>query len=174
MTDSPDLYKPFGFRVLREHYFTASYMHEPGINTNVKKLDFSNEDDFQRITDIFHNKVRLSQYFAPISYWESFAYSSYYHEKLYLVEELDTVIVFEVKEDTLKLYDVVSAKLPILEDICTHIPYPFTKIELYFSPDQFTTIPLEPVLVNSQDCLMVRGPFSMEKGYFKFPITANF
>jgi hypothetical protein len=101
-------------------------------------------------------------------------YDSCYLEKLYLMEDLDAVVVFEVKEKTLKLYDVLAVELPTIEDICTRVPSSIEKVEIHFCPDRFTTLQFKPVLLESQYVLMVRGPFSIEGEYFRFPITANF
>jgi predicted acetyltransferase len=179
MTNSPNLYIPFGFRVLREHYFVAPFSNRvTDTISKMRKLEpFTDANDLYLIKNTFNNRSLLSNDFMPVSYQSYFflnMYDSCYLEKLYLMEDLDAIVVFEVKEKTLKLYDVLAVELPTIEDICTRVPSSIEKVEIHFCPDRFTTLQFKPVLLESQDVLMVRGPFSIEGEYFRFPITANF
>lgn len=178
ITDSPELYTPFGFRTLQEFYFVASVAHEPQAGDSLaRKLEFFYEEDLSIVRGLFEGHVPVSQRFAPVSHQSSFylnMYSPSYNEKLYHAADLNVLLVFEVEDDTLKLYDVVGAKLPSLEQLCSQIPASFSKIEFYFSPDQFNIVS-EPVRLDAtRSRLMVRGRFDVEDEPLTFPITAAF
>lgn len=177
-TGSPDLYTPFGFRVLEEHRFTAPLAHVPSQETqNLRKLDFSNEADVDIVRGLFENYQPLSQVFAPMDHSSSFylnMYNPYYHEKLYYSEALHAVLVFEVDGETLRLFDVVAEKLPSLEAILAQIAVPCSQIEFSFSPDQFGITEYIATLVTTGNRLMVRGPVGLLPESFKLPITAAF
>jgi GNAT superfamily N-acetyltransferase len=176
LTEVPELYHPFGFRQVREHYFVAPMKHVPKQgNPGARKLDFFNEDDVRIVRDCFQNHTPISHHFAPLSHDSSFylnMYRPYYHEKLYYSEELNVVMVFKVEGGTLHLYDVIGKRLPSLEELCSQIPQPFSQIVFYFYPDLFNVPTFEPVATGSH--LMVRGRFEVENDYFTLPITASF
>ncbi|MFY0544089.1 GNAT family N-acetyltransferase [Brevibacillus sp. H7] len=178
LTETPDLYKPFGFRPVQEHYFRAPMKHVPADGKpSFRKLDFFQENDVQTVKDLFLNHTPVSHQFAPVSHQSSFClnmYHPYFHEKLSYSEELGIILVWEVKGETLKLYDVIGETLPTLDEICSHIPLPFSQIEFYFCPDLFDLTTIEPVVFARGNHLMVRGDLVVEQDYFILPITAEF
>jgi GNAT superfamily N-acetyltransferase len=178
MTGSPELYTGFGFRVLQQHVFVAAYQYMPAEEVrSLQKIDFENEGELQIVRDLFQTHQPVSNQFAPLSYPSSFflnMYNPFFNEKLYVAEELQAVLVFEVKEGTLRLFDVIAERIPTLEEIAAYVAEPFSKIELHFGPDRFTGAAFEPVLVEGGDVLMVRGAFEVENQAFKLQPTASF
>lgn len=178
LTKTPDLYQPFGFEVVQEHYFVAPFHHIPvQKQTSIRRLDFFNEADLQIVRHLMANHTPVSHHFSPISFQSSF-YLNMYHpsfrQKLYYSEELKVMIVFEVEGETLKLYDVIGLELPALDDLCSQLPYSFNRIEFYFYPDLFNITEFKPVVFDMGNHLMVRGHFLIKGDYFKLPITAQF
>lgn len=78
---------------------------------------------------------------------------------LYFVGELDALVVAEVKDQTLRLYDVVAPRLPSLDVLVAHLGLDAERVELYFTPDGLSAAGLEPAERPEEDVLMVRGPF---------------
>lgn len=178
-TEEPDLYTPFGFRQVQEHYFVKSmkYISKKGSSFE-RKLDYFNPVDLQIMKRLFLVNTPISRRFAPTSYDASFFFNMYdlhFQQKIYYSEEFQVMIVFEVEGETLKLYDIIGEQPRVLEEIYSQISVSFERVELYFSPDLFKdAFGYEPVRMNTDYSLMVRGHFEMENDYFKFPITAMF
>jgi predicted N-acetyltransferase YhbS len=176
-TEIPDLYKPFGFEEVQEHYFSTQYEYVPGKEVSLQKLDFFNEKHLKIVKQCFSNHKPVSQQFAPLAYESSFylnMYNPYFNEKLYYSKELNIIIVFEVKGESLKLYDVIGKQLPPLDLLCKQIPHPFSQIEFHFNPDQFNITDISATKSKNTAKMMVRGSLELNCDYLKFPITAKF
>jgi GNAT superfamily N-acetyltransferase len=177
LTSSPELYIPFGFRQAEEHYFVAPWEHHPKQGEfAARKLDFFDGQHVHMIREAFRHHRPVSYLFAPLSHESSFylnMYSPYYRQKLYYLDKIDVILVYEVDGETLKLYDCVGKELPTLEELCSQIPVPFSRIECYFSPDMFQG-KTKFVPVKTESHLMVRGRLEVEGECFKLPITAAF
>lgn len=179
-TDKPDLYTPFGFRILQEHYFTGAFSSDAEKKGDpFRKLIFFNRDDAEILRDLFQTRVPLSHQFFPLSYESSFylnMYNPHFGEKLYYSKELETVIVAEINGDALRLYDIIGRKRPELNKIANRIMEPFSRVELYFQPDLLGCHDIEAKAFSSGNKLMVRGNFSLETtgNSIKFPLTAEF
>lgn len=174
MTAEPELYTRFGFQVIEEHCFILDCPHIP-VQNRLRKMDFFAEADL--LFSLFKNREHLSQEFSPLQYESSFALNMYnpaLQENLYYSSELNCVLVFEVKDSTLKLYDVIGAQLPSLLDLCAEISAPFEKIEFHFVPDAFDKQRVQEVKKEQTTVLMARHSFLSENQRIKLPITAAF
>lgn len=177
-TESPALYTPFGFRVVEEHRFLAPLRPVPAQETQkVRKMDFFMETDLEIVRGLFRQYEPLSHEFAPLDHASSFylnLYNPFFQERLHYSEALHAVLVFEADGETLRLFDVVAAKLPSLDEILAQIGLPFTQIEFSFCPDRFGITAFDAVPVTTGNRLMVRGPVGLEPKLCKLPITAAF
>ena len=177
MTSNPELYQKYGFKVIKEYFFTKRHLHSPEMVENkLERLSIFNPIDLKKIRWAFKNNTPTSSQFYPAAYASSFYLNMYnpnLHEMVYFSSDLNVIVIFEVDEGTLKLYDIIGPKLPTLEQIYSVIPYPFNEVNLYFSPDlldgEFTAVENEDV-----DFLMVRGDIDFECLQIKLPITAVF
>jgi predicted N-acetyltransferase YhbS len=174
-TSIPELYRPFGFREVKEYFFVVSYKKRTGLReTSLRKLDIFNAEDVLVIKAQFNHFTPISHVFSPLSHAPSFylnMFDPYYNEKLYYSKELEVIIVFEIENNTLKLYDLIGSELPKIEDIVTSIGALVMHIEFHFHPELFALQDLKPI--NSPGHLMVRGNIDLPSN-FKFPITASF
>ncbi|NGQ96619.1 GNAT family N-acetyltransferase [Brevibacillus sp. SYP-B805] len=177
LTDQPELYKPFGFRVVQEYTFAAPIGHFPKQEGDaVRKLDAFAKNDLRWIRERFARHQPLSWRFAPVGYASSFFLNMYhpaYQKKLYAADDLGVIVVYEVEEETLRLYDCIGENLPPLEALCSRIPEPFSRIEFHFPPDRFHGA-AEPVPAQKRNLLMVRGRFELDNLPLRLPITAAF
>ncbi|MBS4178634.1 GNAT family N-acetyltransferase [Lederbergia citrea] len=176
MTDNPKLYIPFGFRELQQSYFSARIFHEKKTST-LKKLDFFSRDDLKLIQTLMGERQPLSRRFWPLAYDSSFylnMYHSYFNKNLYYSKELGAIMIFEVNEETCRLYDVIAKEIPALEELVSHIPEQFINIQCYFCPDQFKSVNWKPEAPTSKAKLMLRGDLSIINQPIKLPITAEF
>lgn len=178
-TSSPELYTPYGFKVIEQYYFKKDFNQtSTEQKSSLQKLDpLSKSEDLKVIKDIFKTRGSLSKFFAPDSYLNCLYfnfYNPYIYEKLFYVAELKTIVVFEVVEGTLQIFDVIGEKMPTLESLCSYIPYVFNTIEFYFNPDVFNLADLEAIEFKTQNKLMVRGSFRLENQLLMMPITCEF
>ena len=177
MTSNPELYTKYGFKVIKEHFFTKKQLHSPEkVENKLERLTIFDPDDMQRIRWAFENNTPTSLQFYPSAYAPSFYLNMYNPnllEMLYFSSDLNVIVIFEVNEGTLELYDIIGPKLPTLEQIYSVIPHSFNEVNLYFPPDlfddEFSAVEYEDV-----DFLMVRGDIDFESLQIKLPITAEF
>jgi GNAT superfamily N-acetyltransferase len=73
-------------------------------------------------------------------------------------EDLDAIVVYEIRERALRLYDVIAESIPTLESIERFLGPGFDSVEVFFSPDALDAPALEATPTPLVDCLMVRGP----------------
>lgn len=176
MTSNPSLYQKHGFRVVKEHYFTKKHVHSPKKESKLQHLDIFSEKDLQKIRWSFQHNRPSSLRFYPTSYDSSFYLNMYHpilHKMVYYSADLEVIIIYEIDDGVLELYDIIGPTLPKLEDIYAVIPNPFHTVNLYFSPDQFEE-DFTAIEHEHTNKLMVRGKMDLETLLFKLPITAEF
>ncbi|MBE7104437.1 GNAT family N-acetyltransferase [Bacillus cereus] len=176
-TETPELYKSFGFQIVQEYLMTILYDNKNNKDSILRKLDFYNEEDRNLINEIIENSQRLSNMFSTINYRSSFYLKMYdlkWNEKLYYSKKLDAMIVYEVENEKLKLYGVFAPVLPILDELCEGIPESFTEIEFYFCPDQLGIDDVQYKELQSSKYLMVRSNKELDFKGYKFPVLTEF
>lgn len=178
-TSSPQLYTPFGFKVIEQHYFKKEFNQiATNIPSPLRKLDpLAKLEDLTVIRDVFKTRTPLSNSFGPISYLNCLyfnLYNPYIYEKLFYIEELKTMVVYEVEEGTLQIFDVIGETIPALKELCAYIPHAFHAIEFYFNPDAFNLDDLEAKEFKTQNKLMMKGSFQLEEQFIMMPLTCEF
>ncbi|NWK69835.1 GNAT family N-acetyltransferase [Bacillus paramycoides] len=176
-TENPKLYTSFGFQIVQEYLMTVQYDKKNNKDTLLRKLDFYNEEDRQLISETIANSQRLSNMFSTLNYQPSFylnMYDSKWNEKLYYSKKLDTMIVYEVENEKLKLFGVFALVLPILDELCEEISESFKEIEFYFYPDQLGIDDVQLTELQSSKYLMVRSNKELDFKGYKFPVLTEF
>lgn len=178
-TSSPELYIPFGFKTVNQYSFKMDFAHTTiASSSSLRKLEpLTNPADLEILNKIAQHSKILSTTFFPIRYLNCLYFNFYnpaIYENLYLIEELDTILVFEVNNGILHLYDVMGEMIPPIEQLCSFIPYEFTSIEYYFHPEAFPSPNLRPIECEAQTKLMVRGNILVENELFMMPVTCEF
>lgn len=176
-TENPELYKPFGFQIVQEYLMKVSYENKSDKDSQLKKLDFYNEEDRQLIHEMIENGQRLSNTFSTLNYRSSFylnMHDSTWNKNLYYSEKLDALIVFTVENQKLKLYGVFAPVLPILDELCKEISEEFTEIEFYFCPDQLGIDDVQYIELQTSKYLMVRSTKELDFKGYKFPVLTEF
>ncbi|KEO81825.1 GNAT family N-acetyltransferase [Tumebacillus flagellatus] len=173
-TDAPELYRPYGFQLLKQHLFTAE-ISKPAKAGGLRKVDFLQETGLVR--EMFQENQPVSKRFAPLAYGSSFALNLYdpsWQERLFYAESLRALLVYEVRDGVLRLFDVAGWKLPTWDELLAVIPDAFTRVEFHFAPDAFLdgAVPVQVVPAAYQN-LMVRGNFPLASP-FKLQPTAAF
>jgi hypothetical protein len=131
----------------------------------------------QRARMLFQRHTPVSRLFAPVSHWSSFflhMYNPAFLQKVSCIDDLNLLVVWETKGETLHLYDVIGESLPPVEELCSRIPVPVSRIAFHFHPDRFDLVGWEPVAQETGTRLMARGRFELERECFMLPVTAAF
>jgi GNAT superfamily N-acetyltransferase len=176
-TENPALYEKYGFEKVEEHIFISEAYQNPSLkNSLLRKMDFTLEEDAEVIRSCFAEQRPNSRIFSPVHYEHSLflnLYNPYFSEKTFYSVTLKALIVYEVQDKILKLYDVVGKSAINLADICNVIPEVFHRLEIYFTPDQL--IPTHSLETKKkQGTLMVKGKLPVAKQPIAFPFTASF
>ncbi|WP_179123143.1 GNAT family N-acetyltransferase [Ferroacidibacillus organovorans] len=176
-TEKPELYIPFGFRILPETCFITRYEHSGQcIEECFKKLSPFMLNNTELIHELFQIRIPQSEQFSPLRNTSSFFLNLYdlqVQERLYYAIDLRAILVFAVKADTLELYDLISPNELALSDLCARIPSSFSRIIVYFNPDRFTDFDWTPFAYPSVSHLMIRGQIDFPV-HLKYPETAKF
>jgi predicted acetyltransferase len=176
-TETPALYEKYGFKKVDEHIFVTEAFRNPSIrNSSLRKLDFLKRRDAEIIHSCFSSQHPNSHVFTPLGYEHSLylnLYNPFFSEKLFYSESLDLLLVYEVKDEILKLYDVIAKSSADLADICGVIPEVFKSVEIHFTPDQLIhTKGLQTK--KKEGSLMVKGRLPINDQPIAFPVTASF
>lgn len=74
-----------------------------------------------------------------------------------LIAALDCIVIYEVEDRTLWLYDVIAPRLPPLAELTAALGEPLDSVAVCFSPEELAAPQLAPVPTPLTDFLMVRG-----------------
>ena len=93
------------------------------------------------------------------------------------IPALDCVVFGELKESgAYELWDVVAPSMPAFADLVDHLPDRWTRLEVYFCPDQLgAEFVVEPHVLDTDgpDLLMVRGPYRRGRSCSRGPRARN-
>ncbi|AUX20969.1 uncharacterized protein SOCEGT47_014460 [Sorangium cellulosum] len=166
-TAQPELYEPFGFRVVDEHKVVSDVAARFD-RRSMRPLRLAEARDravFQRLAS---RRAPLSRKLGVTGPATVFVVNEPDRPLVY-AEDLDAIVSMEIAGDPLCLYDVVAAELPPLDEILRRLPAPVRRVELFACPDGVGLAGgAEPhVFVDGDDALggagasrlMVRGPF---------------
>ena len=171
-TAQPELYEPFGFRVLGEHLFHAPWSGAPG-GDGFRLLNLREASDVRLTEQLLAEREPVSNRAGVVREIGIFGFNEGTRPLRY-AEDLQMIACLEVDGSRLKLFDVVGARLCSLSDIIERLPQRIDAIEFYFSPDRFDIAArAEPHLVDGDSNLMARGAFAPEGLPFMIPRSAR-
>ncbi|XXY46910.1 GNAT family N-acetyltransferase [Sorangium sp. So ce269] len=166
-TAQPEIYEPFGFRVVDEQKVVAGVA--PRLDRQpMRPLRLADEEDraiFQRVAS---RRAPISARLGITGPAEVFVVNEL-DRPLFYAEDLGAIVSLEIAGEVLCLHDVVAAELPPLDELLRRLPVPVRRVELFACPDGLGVAgTAEPhVFVDGDDAvggagavrLMVRGPF---------------
>lgn len=157
-TGQPELYEPFGFRVMPEHAFIAS-CNSQSTHNGFRVLNLQAADDQQILHRLLQDRHPVSQILGVLSEETVFLFNEIYNP-LYYAEDLDLIAVMAIENAQLKLHDVVWKQPCSFTDILDRIPYSIKQAIIYFSPDRLKVqAQAIPQLQGGDSYLMVQGQF---------------
>jgi hypothetical protein len=171
-TSQPELYAPFGFRVISESVFTAKPKSTSKIN-GFHILDLQNPGDRSLLNRLLDDRESVSQIVGVVK--EKAVWCFYEATNpLYYAEDLEAIACLELEGSRLKLFDVVAPKMCSLDAIVQRIDRPVDEVEIYFSPDRLEVeYQAYPHIFEGDSLLMVRGDFATENQQFMLPRSAR-
>lgn len=173
-TAQPELYEPFGFRVVTEHVFKA----RPGLAASrdgFRTLDNQDPGDVKLLHRLLESREPVSRIAGVASEKVIFCFNEARH-KLRYAEDLDAIALYEFDGATLKLYDIVWAEAFPLAALIERAGRPVEEVQIYFSPDRLgveTRVVPHVLDMGGRSLLMARGPFAIEGGKFMIPRSAR-
>ncbi|MGG2055220.1 GNAT family N-acetyltransferase [Lysinibacillus pakistanensis] len=172
-----DFYPKFGFTRLDESEFSldlAKSFIQMKIDAKVKQLSIDNDLELlekyaknrhvnSMILDVEHNESLLMFYFTIV-----------FHETIFFVEDLETIVLMEEEGDTLHIFDIISLNAHNAEAVLASIVKETTKkVVFYFTPGFTIKGMTATIMPNDDDALFVLAKKGLLKGNFMFPLTSH-
>jgi len=171
-----EFYPKFGFKPIRERQFIAKVKNR---NMDVKpfrKLDMSNQDDLNSIIRIAVERKPVSQIFGVENAQHLlFFYCLYaYSDNLYYLEDLEIIIIFQVKRREIHIYDVISRENIGFDPIINRIAFNgIEKVIFHYTPD-YQDVAVEAVpLEGYHDTFFVKSKSVKIPEFLRYPTIAH-
>ncbi|MDD3183522.1 MAG: GNAT family N-acetyltransferase [Alphaproteobacteria bacterium] len=172
-TSIPDFYLPFGFRIVREHFFVGKLSEAIG-ETCAYKLSWESNKDRDLLRKMLLERSPTSKVASIFGLPGMFILNAMGTEGLclYHLPALQVIVALRHKEDgTLCLLDIIGRKMPSLARILGALGCASQMIEAHFSPDLLgwngTETPCQKKKV-----LMGRGKLDVECPFMLQPTLA--
>jgi predicted N-acetyltransferase YhbS len=171
-TSQPELYEPFGFRVVEEHKFVTQC--DASSSDRLRLLDFSDSNDLKILHRLLETRTPVSNVVGVLPQQEKALFCvNEATRPLYYAEDLDVIVCLEIEDTQLKLFDLVGTNIPTLDALLARISQPIKEIIVYFSPDRLNANFQGVPHVLDEAFLMVRGEFAAEGKEFMLPRSAR-
>jgi GNAT superfamily N-acetyltransferase len=169
-TSQPELYQPFGFRVVPEYRFVVPCQPK-GDQNRLRILDLQAEGDRALLHRLLDRRIPVSNMLGVYPEKAVF-FVNEASRPLYYAPDLEALIVIEIRDHTLHLFDVVCERSVSLANILQCLPEPIAAAVIYFSPD-LLEVDAQAVPTNDDDYLMVRGSFAAAGQPIMLPRSAR-
>ncbi len=182
-TSHPEYFEPFGFRVVPESVFRAHVRPGPG-GPAARTLDLpGSAADRALMHRLLESRAPVSQVLGVGPEKACWAFYEFRSPVRYL-PELDTAVVTERRGGRLFLYDVISSRLPRLDELLPALGEGVGEVVACFAPDRlggpFEAEPHDlgggPLALQPGEAgwvFMVRGPFAAEGRPLMLPRPAR-
>lgn len=167
-TDQPSLYTPYRFSVLPEYDFVIDSLNIKKVVSDLRLLSLDNVNDLNTIQKLLSNHVPLSNQMSLINESTLFLLNNLTN-KLYFSQQLNMVIIFEIKDQCLLIKDILSQRQLAIDEIISILPDDYEKVILQFCPDKFTSHAYTPILAQPDGSIMVLDNFNYEGRFFRYP-----
>lgn len=139
-TDKPQLYEPYGFRILPEHRFAGAAPVVKEASPSCRPLDMNNAEDISLVRQLLENRAPVSQRLAACRNTQTFLLNTALVEGVTfsLLPQHSAVIAWSENQDgsVFTLQDVVAARIPSLGEILQAIGRHPETVEVLFAPDR--------------------------------------
>lgn len=170
LTDTPDLYRRYGFRPLLQHRFSGE-APDGGNPSPIRRLDIRNDGDVALLSRLLDGRATVSGRFAPLRQREMFLFNAALAPdvNLDLLEDRDTVIAWQPgAHGSVELLDVVGPQIPDLADILASLAISPARVRVHVAPDRLAwdgvAAPDEgdmTLMLRSAHTLAPKAPFAL-------------
>ncbi len=154
------IYHRFGFREQTEHTFVGAVRGGP--EARGRRLSLDDREGRAALRHALAKRAPVSRRCGSrdpgwlalinLALWRT-------PPHIVLLDDLGCVVIYTLHEGTLRLHDVVAARMPTLAAITEALGPGFERAEVAFAPDDLRAPGLSPRPVgDDDDVLMVRGP----------------
>jgi len=133
-----NFYPKFGFHAIQESQFSMDTIPLQTNISRIRKLDVNNDEDRELIYKLATERQPISKLFGTKHTQHlSMFYSIYvFADQIYYIKEEDTIVIFELEQDVLYIYDIISRTSQNTEHIISKIIDENTKkIVFHFTPN---------------------------------------
>lgn len=132
-----DFYPKFGFERLEESYFSME-VKEQGQYLSLKKMSPNDNEDFSFIENMVLERSALTEKFDTMNTKELFMFYclNVFPNDIYFIEEDEALVICQIENKSLHIFDIVSKSKPDIKRIIQRIPAPgIDKVILHFTPE---------------------------------------
>lgn len=137
LTDTPDLYRRYGFETVPQHLFRGPMPPAEG-KPDARPLSLDDEADLALATHMLGCRCDVSRRFAVHRATGTFLLNAFSDRDIRLshLASLDAIVAWKQEAGTLRLLDVVSRQMPGLSAIAGAMGWNATSAEVLFPPDR--------------------------------------
>ena len=137
-TGIPEFYTPFGFRAVPEHAFSRALSPPAGPGTGRRLTE--TPEDLRLLRRLLARRASVSERLGSLEEGTVFVVALLLtwgdFSRVHYHPTLDVVTVYEVRERTLALYDVVGPAIPPLGTLAAAIGADADRLVTFFAPDR--------------------------------------
>lgn len=137
LTDTPDLYRRYGFEPLAQHRFVGA-APAGGTAGPIRRLDIRNAVDAALLRRTIERRRPVSDRFAPCRQVEMFFFNACLMPELCL-DLMDGTVVIAWRaggDGTFELLDIAGPRIPALADILASLRAAPARVIVHFAPDR--------------------------------------
>ncbi len=172
----PQLYEPFGFRVVHESRFVAP-VEKPAKasgRNSLRRLALDHPADLCILHRLLDNRAPISRHLGVVRERAVFLFTQG-AQPMWYAEDIDAIFCMQIASETLCIYDLVATRIPTLDEVLECIDTPLKQVEVYFIPDQLDTwLTSQRHMVDEDSWLMARGDFPDFGGGLMLPRSCRF
>jgi GNAT superfamily N-acetyltransferase len=166
-------YERLGLRKQPEHFDVVQCPQPEGHSgLRFKKLNLEQDGDYAIVERLAKEREMVSDrlgFFNPKLLLFMFLY--YYRSWSYYLEDIDTAIVVEEKEDRLRIHDIIAERMPKISDIEAFLAqFEKQEVEFLFCTDRLGIEQPTRKKRVEEDVLFVSESFELD-GQFVFPYS---
>ncbi|WP_319517547.1 GNAT family N-acetyltransferase [uncultured Martelella sp.] len=140
LTGKPQLYVPYGLRSVRMFGFRGAMPRSSADGSACQTLSLERPADLQRVSAILDIRQPVSGRFAVTGLKALFLLNAWWQRdeiKLSYLSRQKAIVAWRQEAEKLIVFDVVSAEIPPLGEICAALGAGCSCVETRFSPDRF-------------------------------------
>lgn len=170
--DVSPFYKKFGFNQVTETQFSVAVQSSSQIY-QPRQLDL--QKDKQMILDYYVKKKPSFSFDIQkgehvLGFYGVHGFGNHF----YYLEALDTVVLYQTKENTLQLYGVFTTQDILFKDLMEHISTKnVTEVVFHYTPNFKDLLPEAKTLLTTDDIFHIRTSSVSLPDQFKFPLIAH-